>query len=53
MTANPAPFRAAFIARALMAYRRRALAMVEQARRVSVVSPSTTGRGDPARGVKP
>jgi hypothetical protein len=43
MTANPVatPFRAAFIARALAAHRRRALAMAEQSRRACVVPVST------------
>jgi hypothetical protein len=40
MTANPTPFRAAFIARALVAYRRRALAIAEQERRACAV-PAT------------
>ena len=49
MTANPAtvsptPFRAAFIARAIVAHRRRALAMAEQSRRACVVPPPVTTR---------
>jgi len=42
MTAKIIPFRAAFIVRALLAHRRRALAMAEQARRACVVPAPVT-----------
>jgi hypothetical protein len=48
MTANPAPFRAAFIARALVAYRRRALECAEKARRACVVPPAGPQRSGKA-----
>jgi hypothetical protein len=44
MTTNPNPFRAAFIARALVAYRRRALAIAEQERRACAVPTTAASR---------